>query len=104
MKDLLSNRLRERLLDVRDWAEIRPDPHWWPYATLPLVAAIGLYFTPIPAVPFLLMIALGVAAVGFALFLVGIAAWIVANCLADVTVTWMRQNLVVEQRRTQHQR
>jgi hypothetical protein len=55
MKSDFKTRLKDRALDVLDWIDYRPDPHWWQWMALPAVLAAAYFFTPMAMWPVLLL-------------------------------------------------
>ena len=84
MTDLLKERLRERMLDARDWFEIRPDPHWWPALGIPGVVALCYFTVPHNLFPFLLAAAVMLAVLMSILAVLGIVAFVCGRAIGDV--------------------
>jgi len=51
----LKHRVRERALDVLDWVDYRPDPHWWQYLAVPAAIAVAAFVIPAGALVLLLI-------------------------------------------------
>lgn len=83
MKGMFARRLRENFLDVADWIDYRPDPHWWQYAAVPLVAS-GLFLLPPSVIVVLGIFAAAATAFAAGVFLVGLGLYVASCSLADV--------------------
>lgn len=79
----LRGRLRDRLEDVGDWLDYRPDPNFWPLLALPfLFVAVYELGTAIGfgIVLFVALLATGLVA---AFGLVALVGWVVCAALGD---------------------
>lgn len=85
MSNLINEKVRERLLDVRDWFEIRPDPHWWPSLGIPGVVALAYFTVPHNLFPFLIVGAVLLALVFAVLAILGGTFFVLGRILRDVT-------------------
>lgn len=85
MKRLISEHLRERYYDARDWADIRPDPHWWPVALTLGIGGVG--FMTLPPMIFAMAVvgALVAALAGLILLAVWVTLWVLSKaCLGAI--------------------
>jgi hypothetical protein len=84
MVSRLGQRLRERTLDAMDWVDIRPDPHWTSFASVPIALGLSLYFIPSGFLPLFIVLCVLAAMACLALVLFGILTWIVGWVIRDL--------------------
>jgi hypothetical protein len=92
--EAVKERLRERTLDILDWVDYRPDPHWWQYVATAGVLSLAYFFTPMDLWPVLLLANVGVTLLGMALWFAGLFAVIAWRALRDVIEVMLRRRRV----------
>ena len=80
--------LRERALDLLDWLDYRPDPHWWPALALPGAVA-GAWFLIPDAFWLVLLVTLGLAIAAAACALTVVMLMLIFRALRDWSVLQM---------------
>jgi hypothetical protein len=78
------SRLRERTLDVLDWIDYRPDPHWWQYAAVPVVVLLAYFLTPMRMWPFVLAATIFATVMALACWLVGAIICVAWRAVRDI--------------------
>ncbi len=82
--EAVRDRLKERTMDILDWVDYRPDPHWWQYLAVPAVLGLAYFFTPMDLWPILMLANIGVTLFGMALWFVGLFAVVGWRTLRDL--------------------
>jgi hypothetical protein len=82
--ELFKDRLKDRTLDVLDWVDYRPDPHWWQYLAVPVVLGAAYWITPLNMLPFLVIATIGIAAFALVFMLVSLLACVAWRAIKDV--------------------
>ena len=89
--EAVRDRLRERALDVLDWVDYRPDPHWWQYVAAAGVMGLAYFYTPMELWPVLLMANIAVTLFGMAIWFLGVFAVVAWRALRDVIEVMLRK-------------
>ncbi len=84
MESNFTYRARERFLDLRDWIEIRPDPHFWPLAVLPLAVIGATYLLPRVLLEIVIMLAVGAVVIAIPILIASAIGWVAIRAIADV--------------------
>ncbi len=83
--EAVTDRLKERTLDILDWVDYRPDPHWWQYLAASAVLGLAYLFTPMDLWPVLLLANVCITLFGMVVWFAGLFGVIAWRALRDVT-------------------
>ncbi|HSI71816.1 MAG TPA: hypothetical protein VK934_01450 [Fimbriimonas sp.] len=89
--ELVKERLVDRALDVLDWIDYRPDPHWWQYLTVPVLLFLAYFFTPMGLGPALVIFSVGITSVALIFWFAVLFLIIAWRAVRDVIENMLRK-------------
>jgi hypothetical protein len=89
--ELVKERLTDRALDVLDWIDYRPDPHWWQYLFAPVLLVLAYFFTPMGLGPALVIFTVGITSVAMIAWFAGLFVIIAWRTVRDIIENMLRK-------------
>jgi hypothetical protein len=87
----LKDRVRERTMDVLDWMDYRPDPHWWQFLAVPAVLAVAWFLTPMEMGPLMVIATVVTTLSLLAIWLIALVVVVAWRAIRDVIQDMLRR-------------